>query len=129
MLRVLLVGTASSYPLRPLIAVSRDAPSVLYHPRHVHEVPAHERCVSVRKVILWPSLRIILDEDLSFSFARGYSLVRLFGRALVGAYSGKHDALSPFYRFPLSEGNAYPTMMAPIEDRRILEASRAISAL
>ena len=52
MLGVLLVWAAASYPLRPLIPVSRDASSVFDHPRHVHEVPAHERRVPVREVVL-----------------------------------------------------------------------------
>src|SRR4051794_31522915 len=52
MLRVLLVRAAASYPLRPLIPVSRDTSGVPDHPRHVHEVPGHESRVPVGEVVL-----------------------------------------------------------------------------
>ena len=55
MLGVLMVGTAAGYPLRSLVSVGRDAPGIFYHPGQMHEIPGHERRVSVREVVLGTS--------------------------------------------------------------------------
>ena len=45
------IRSASGVPLCPLVAVCRNASRVLDHPRHVHEIPGHERRVAICEIV------------------------------------------------------------------------------
>jgi hypothetical protein len=51
-LRIRVAEMAACFPLGTLVSVSRDPARVFYHPRHVHQVPGHERRVAVGEIVL-----------------------------------------------------------------------------
>jgi hypothetical protein len=50
--RIRVIKAAAGVPLGALIAVCRDFSRILDHPRHVHQIPGHERRIAIREVIL-----------------------------------------------------------------------------
>ena len=50
-----IVETTTGIPFGALVSMCRNSAGVLQHPCQVHQVPCHERCVPVRKVVFGPT--------------------------------------------------------------------------
>jgi len=69
-----MVESAPSIPFRPLIAMGRDPTGILDHPRHVHEIPGHERGIAIGEVVLRSARTRVEIRRARASFAQPVSV-------------------------------------------------------